>query len=81
MKSDQEIYASLNEIFCELFALDNIEITENTIADDIDGWDSFQHMNIILAVEERFGIKLDISEIESYLQVSNLVQAIKDNSN
>ena len=78
MNSDQKIYSTLNEIFCELFALDNIEITANTTADDIESWDSFQHVHIILSVEERFGIKLDTSEIEQYLQICNLVQAIKD---
>mgnify|MGYP003956326391 CR=1 FL=1 len=81
MKSDQEIYNALSEILRKMLSLDNIEVTESTTADDFDEWDSYQHIAFILAVEEHFGIKLDISEIEAYLQVSNLVQAIKDSTN
>ena len=72
-----EIYAKLTDIFRELFADDDIALTPATTAADIDGWDSFNHLSVIVAVETRFGVKMTTSEIETLTNVGALVAAIE----
>jgi acyl carrier protein len=72
-----EIYHRLTELFRELFADDSIELTPETTANDIDGWDSFNHISVIVAVETRFGVKMTTGEIENLANVGALVAAIE----
>ena len=74
--TNQQIYAKLTELFRELFADDAIVLTSETTAEDIDGWDSFNHISIIVAVETRFGVKMHANEIERLNNVGDLVAAI-----
>lgn len=74
--TEAEVYRTLNELFRELFAEDTIELKPETTAEDIDGWDSFNHLNIVVAVEARFCIKLKTSEIEGMTQVGDMVRLI-----
>ena len=72
-----QIYATLTDIFRDLFADDDIVLTPATTAADIDGWDSFNHISVIVAVETRFGVKMTTSEIETLADVAALVAAIE----
>ena len=72
-----EIYEKLTELFRELFADDSIVLTPQTTADDIDGWDSFNHISVIVAVETRFGVKMTTAQIEGLATVGALVAAIE----
>ncbi|HEX3536702.1 MAG TPA: acyl carrier protein [Stellaceae bacterium] len=72
-----EIYEKLTELFRELFADDSIVLTPQSTADDIDGWDSFTHISVIVAVETRFGVKMTTAEIEGLANVGSLVAAIE----
>lgn len=72
-----EIYRQLTDLFHELFADDSIVLTPKTTANDIDGWDSFNHISVIVAVETRFGVKMTTSEIEHLANVGALVAAIE----
>jgi acyl carrier protein len=75
-----EIYAELTELFRELFSDDSIVLTPETKADDIEGWDSFNHLSIIVAVETKFGIKMSTAEIDKLANVGDLVAAVERNS-
>src|SRR3954470_24696231 len=72
-----EIYEKLTELFRELFADDLIVLTPQTTANDIEGWDSFNHISVIVAVETRFGVKMSTGEIENLANVGALVTAIQ----
>lgn len=71
-----EIYHRLTDLFRELFADDSIALTPEMTANDIEGWDSFNHISVIVAVETRFGVKMTTSEIEHLANVGALVAAI-----
>lgn len=73
-----EVYAALTEIFRELFGIEDIALTPNTTAEDIEGWDSFNHVNIVIATETRFGVRLHAREIEELKSVGDLVKIIMD---
>jgi len=74
--TEHELYDSLTALFSEIFLRDDIALAATTTAADIDGWDSFKQIEIVMAVEERFGIRLLTREIDSLKQVGDLVAAI-----
>ena len=74
--SDAEIYAALGEIFRDVFLTDEIDLRPELSAKDVPGWDSFKQIDIILAVEEKYHIKLNTRELDSLHNVGDLVRVI-----
>jgi len=72
-----EIYANLTDIFREVFDDQQIVLHPDTTAADIADWDSFNHINIIVGAETRFGIKFQTSEVESLKNVGDMVTTIE----
>ena len=58
--SREEIYEQLNEDFRDVFDDEDITVNDATTADDIEDWDSLEHINLIVAVEKKFNIKFNI---------------------
>lgn len=54
---------ALQEVFRSVFDDEQLTVTEATTAADIEGWDSLGHINLIIAIEKRFGIKFANAEI------------------
>ncbi len=74
--NEEEIYDRLNEVFRDVFDDDTIEVDELTTADDIDDWDSLEHINLIAAVEQEFGIKFRMGEVSTMKDVGEMVEII-----
>ena len=68
----------VEEIFRDIFDDEDIIITEETTADDIEDWDSLAYINIIVALKEEFGIDFSMEEVSKYKSVGELVKAIKN---
>jgi acyl carrier protein len=66
----------LNGIFRLVFDNDEITIRPDMTANDVDGWDSLSHVNLILAVEKEFDIKFTVKEIMSFKNVGDLLGSI-----
>ncbi len=75
--TDAEILQTLTEVFRQIFDDESIVLKPETTANDIGEWDSFNHINIIVAVEERFGIKFQTAETEELKNVGHLVEMIE----
>jgi acyl carrier protein len=73
---DKEILAKVRDIVADVNDLPNLTINLQTTAEDVDGWDSFNHINIVVAVEHEFGIKIHTAEIENLRNVGELVELI-----
>ena len=71
------IIEPLNEIFCEVFDDDDIELTPEMTADDVDGWDSLSHVNLIVTIETRFKIKFTQKELLTFKNVGDLMASIE----
>jgi len=56
---------------------ESIQLTPETSAKDVDGWDSLSHIRLILTVERAFKIKFSTSEIGSMKNVGDLVELIE----
>lgn len=72
----EEIYKALDEVFEEVFDDESIHVTDATTADDIEDWDSLEHINLVVAIENRFGIKFNMSEVTSMKNVGEMVDII-----
>jgi acyl carrier protein len=58
-----ELLERLQTVFRDVFDDDSIVLAESTTANDIEGWDSLMHINLIIAVEKRFGVRFAAAEI------------------
>jgi acyl carrier protein len=72
-----EIYAQLTTIFHDLFDDDTLVLTPELTAADVPEWDSFNHINLIVAVETRFKIKFKTAELEQLHTVGHLADLIQ----
>ena len=70
------IYDRLNKVFRDVFDDDSITVGPRTTADDIDDWDSLEHITLINAVEREFGMKFKMGEISSMKNVGEMVSII-----
>jgi acyl carrier protein len=75
--TDAEIYQQLTEVFHDLFDDPSLVLKPETSAADIPEWTSFMHLNLIVATEDRFGIKLSTAEIERLKSVGDLVALVR----
>lgn len=72
----EEVFEKLNEVFCDVFDDDTIEINDETTADDIEDWDSLEHINLVVAVEKAFDIKFNMGEVNTMKNVGEMVDLI-----
>ena len=72
----KEIFSKLNEIFIDVLDLDECNLTDETNANDIEEWDSLSHIQLIVAIEKRFGIKFTSLEIMKWRNVGELGDSI-----
>ena len=72
-----EVYDKLTEIFRSVFADDDLVVTPDTIAPDIQGWDSLAHVRLMLTVERAFHIKFSAYEVNRLKNVGELAKLIE----
>ncbi len=71
-----EVFTRLNNIFRDVLENEDIELTDSTIAEDIEEWDSLSHIQLVVAVEKSFGIKFTSLEIMKWKNVGEMVDSI-----
>ena len=72
-----ELQERLNEIFCEVFDDDDIKIAPEMTANDVAGWDSLSHVNLIIAIESKFNINFSQRELMTFKNVGDLLNCIR----
>ena len=72
----EEAYERLTNVFREVFDDDRIELCDTTTADDIDDWDSFEHINLVVAVEDEFSFKIPMGKVITMKNVGEMVDII-----
>lgn len=80
-----DIREQLQDVFRNVFNDDDIVLSDELSADDIDGWDSLQHINLIISVEREFQIKFATAEIsrlkEPGQNIGSFIHLIKEKVN
>jgi acyl carrier protein len=67
---------TLNQIFRMVFDDDSIEIAPEMTANDVDGWDSLSHINLITAIESKFNFRFTQKELMKQKNVGDLIADI-----
>ncbi len=75
--SDIEIMQRLVAVIRDVFENDDLTISRDTSAEDVEEWDSVQHIRLILAVEEVFGVQFSTAEVVDMLVVGDLADCIE----
>ena len=66
----------LNAIFCRVFDDNDIKITPEMTANDIEEWDSLSHINLVVAIEKHFKVRFKDSEIIRWKNVGQMLESI-----
>ena len=72
----EEIFQKLDEVFQDVFDDETITVQDSTTADDIEDWDSLEHINLVVAVEKCFGMKFTMGEVTGMKNVGAMVDII-----
>jgi len=70
------IWEAMTEIFRDLFDDPTLTIGPDTTAYDVPGWDSLMHIQLLVAVESRFGVRLSTAQVTSLSNVGELMTLI-----
>lgn len=71
-----EILAEVQDIFRDVLDNDDIVLKADTVADDVEEWDSLTHIQLVVAVEKHFKIKFTSKEILSWKNVGEMIDCI-----
>ena len=76
--SRDEIFTRLNEVFQDVFGDDDITVTDETTAADVEGWDSFRHITLLAAVVDEFDIEFSMGQTVKMKNVGEMVDYIEE---
>lgn len=71
------IFEAVQEIFRDNFDDEELEITRETCADDIEDWDSLEQINLLTAMEKKFAIKFKLEDVRGLKDVGDLLDLIE----
>jgi len=67
----------IREILADILGIDAAQIDDRTAFDRTPGWDSANHINLVVALEEEFSIALDVAEIDAMLSFPDVVSTVE----
>jgi acyl carrier protein len=72
----EEVFDEVRKIFRDNFDDEDLEVVDETNSKDIEDWDSIEHINLVIAMEKKFGLKFDIKEVGKLANVGEMVDLI-----
>ena len=72
----EEVFKRLNQIFQDVFDDESITVQDATTADDIEDWDSLEHINLVVAIEKEFDIKFNMGDVSKMKNVGEMADLI-----
>ena len=77
MATEAEIYPTLTDLFHDIFMRNDITLSPDLTAKDVQGWDSFRQIEIIMACEEKWGIRFNTRELDALRCVGDLTTLLQ----
>ena len=74
--SREEVFEKVQEIFRDVFDDEELMISDATNSDEIDDWDSLEHISLIISMEKEFSMKFDIKEVNKLENVGEMIDLI-----
>jgi acyl carrier protein len=72
----KELLIKINEVFVDVLDDDQLQIVESTSAEDVDEWDSLNHIHLVVAIEKALKLRFTASEIQSWANVGEMMDNI-----
>lgn len=72
----EDILEQISHVFADTLDEDNITLAETSTADDVEGWDSLTHVQLVVAVEKKFKLRFSAKEIQSWKNVGEMIDSI-----
>ena len=72
----EEVFETLNGVFQDVFDDASITVNDTTTSEDIEDWDSLEHINLIAAVEQEFGMKFSMGQVVTMKNVGEMADII-----
>ena len=76
--SREEVFNGVQDIFRDIFDEDDMIIEDSTNSDDIEDWDSLNHINLVSAIEKEFKIKFALGELTTLKDVGAMVDLMME---
>lgn len=73
----QEILSKLQSVYRDILDDENIVLTEETTAEDIEEWDSLTHVQIVAEIQKEFDVKFSAKEMLLWENVGDIIDAIE----
>ena len=77
----KEIFSKVQEIFIDVFDDENLEINNSTNSEDIEEWDSLNHIQLVLSIEKTLNVRFKTGEIQSLKDVGEMVVLLEEKIN
>ncbi|MCR5733884.1 MAG: acyl carrier protein [Lachnospiraceae bacterium] len=74
--SRDEVMEKVTSIFREVFDDETLVITDSTNSNDIEDWDSFEHISLIVSMEKEFSLKFDVKQVNTLENVGEMIDLI-----
>jgi len=74
----EEVFNGVQDIFRDIFDEDDMVINNTTSSDEIDDWDSLNHINLVSAIEKEFKIKFALGELMALKDVSDMIDLMME---
>ena len=69
----EAVISAIQDIFRDIFDVDDLVISNTTNSDEIEDWDSLNHINLVSAIEKEFKIKFALGELMTLKNVGAMV--------
>lgn len=76
MLTEAQITEQLQDIFRDVFDRETLTVSRETTADDVEGWDSIAHVNLVVEIQREFGVTLVLQEIQAMKTVGDMISLI-----
>lgn len=72
-----QLLGKLQEIFRDIFDDEDLAINKSTTADDVEDWDSLTHMQLIITIEKKYGVKFTTDEVMNTKNVGDFIKLLE----
>jgi acyl carrier protein len=74
--TSQDLFEQVQTVFQTVFEDPALQLTRSMTAEDVEGWDSFAHINLIMALEIKFGVKFRLAELQELNCVGDMIDKL-----
>jgi acyl carrier protein len=67
----------VKQVMADILAIDANSVDGSTTKDGTASWDSLNHINLIVALEQEFNVSFEVSEIESMMSFSDILETLE----